>query len=160
MPQAENSISNIQRLKKEYESRQQLIALAEPIKAKRVVRPPRKKLCPKAWYRQYLASAHWKAFRLSVIAQRGTHCELCKALNIKPEVHHLNYQCVGREVESDVIVLCGDCHRLSHDQPTTAQLRERFALKEGITSCHTPKWMRENNPAKCHTIHDLIRCIA
>lgn len=71
-------------------------------------------------YREYLKSDHWRAFRQEAISRAGGVCGHC--LNRRPDlhVHHLTYERRGSEHIKDVMVLCGECHRLVHgDDPLT-----------------------------------------
>ena len=65
-------------------------------------------------YDDYLCSEHWKRFRIkfyTVTKQRK--CAVCqKGKNL--QLHHLTYKRLGREKISDVIALCGKCHKLEH----------------------------------------------
>lgn len=65
-----------------------------------------------AWYRAYLKSDKWKAFRARIVAKRVC-CEKCKS-KVRMQLHHLNYARVGRELPSDVQLLCFKCHKKEH----------------------------------------------
>lgn len=66
-------------------------------------------------YAKYLASQAWQAKKIEVIAKRGRHCELCSTYTAKKiDVHHLSYQRVGHELDSDLQVLCDACHCMQH----------------------------------------------
>lgn len=64
-------------------------------------------------YREYLLSDHWTQFRLLILARRGRWCEDCGSTD-RLDVHHLTYERVGAERESDVQVLCRSCHEKRH----------------------------------------------
>ena len=61
------------------------------------------------WYSKYLRSPVWSAFRARIIAKRK-QCAKCGAKR-NFRLHHLNYLRVGKELESDVELLCVRCHR-------------------------------------------------
>lgn len=64
-------------------------------------------------YHEYLISPHWLKFKKEVLKHYGKKCSRCgdtKKLN----VHHLNYECLGKETFNDVVVLCQSCHRKEH----------------------------------------------
>jgi 5-methylcytosine-specific restriction endonuclease McrA len=66
-------------------------------------------------YWQYLFSPHWEATRRRAL-QRMPQCQLCEAER-RLDVHHLTYQRLGWEKESDLIVLCSRCHEWVHANP-------------------------------------------
>ncbi len=65
-------------------------------------------------YTAYLKSQYWLKFRKNVLAHRGRICEECKTATRKVHVHHLTYDRLGHEVDSDVQVLCEACHDAKH----------------------------------------------
>lgn len=72
-------------------------------------------------YRAYLLSPEWRVFRLTTLAERGGACEVCKAFTKHPQIHHLTYARLGKELPTDVVVTCDDCHRKYHGIPTAAE---------------------------------------
>lgn len=66
-------------------------------------------------YTAYLKSKHWKLFkkRFKESSYYRGRCFIChKEKNI--HFHHLTYERIGKENLSDVIELCGLCHRNVH----------------------------------------------
>lgn len=64
-------------------------------------------------YKRYINSTVWKKTRLRIIADRGGKCERCD--NIKSlQVHHLTYENMGNELDTDLEVLCRTCHNKEH----------------------------------------------
>ena len=66
------------------------------------------------WYKNYLQSPIWiekrnEALRLS--KYRCSRCGVSEHLN----VHHLNYNNIGGESQSDLFVCCRNCHQLFHN---------------------------------------------
>ncbi len=65
-------------------------------------------------YQQYLKTDHWKMkreeFFLKVASKR---CHVCFAES-KLNVHHRTYKRLGKELDSDLIVFCQDCHHALH----------------------------------------------
>lgn len=59
-------------------------------------------------YVEYMKSPEWQERRLEFLKNADYICEGCgeKASH----VHHTNYDSLGDEEESDVQVLCRDCH--------------------------------------------------
>lgn len=67
----------------------------------------------KEWYRSYLRSSHWRAVRLQAVQRAGHRCEEC-GVRGRLEVHHLTYERLGRERDTDIAALCPACHRKEH----------------------------------------------
>lgn len=64
-------------------------------------------------YADYLATSHWLRVRTLALEQAGHTCDLCGRAD-RLEVHHRTYERLGFERQSDLIVLCQDCHRDHH----------------------------------------------
>lgn len=71
-------------------------------------------------YRTYLESEAWRERKQALFNARGRRCERCGVRagqrydNLKPiilHVHHLTYIRLGHELDSDLQILCGPCHR-------------------------------------------------
>ena len=75
-------------------------------------------------YRGYLGTAHWKAFREKIYSKRRS-CENCGA-HWKLNVHHLNYDHLWDERETDVVVLCERCHYAIHPEKRTSYTVKSF----------------------------------
>lgn len=73
-------------------------------------------------YADYLNTDHWRALRERKLLRSGRLCQsrpICifEAYDSEPrklDVHHLTYVRLGRELESDLIVLCRYCHANEH----------------------------------------------
>jgi hypothetical protein len=88
----------------------------------------------KARYLRYIMSEEWRVFHLGIIARRGSRCEVCgKQLSI-PQAHHLTYERIGRERDSDVVMTCDDCHRRYHGKPSIAKMRLKFLADKSTNS--------------------------
>ena len=64
-------------------------------------------------YEAYLCSPEWAAKRLAVLRRARNTCEKCKASRAT-QVHHLTYIRKYRELLTDLIALCGECHEAIH----------------------------------------------
>jgi 5-methylcytosine-specific restriction endonuclease McrA len=64
-------------------------------------------------YAEYLKTAHWQRVRTLALEQAGYACDLC-GHSEQLEVHHRTYERLGFERQSDLLVLCHDCHRDHH----------------------------------------------
>lgn len=74
-------------------------------------------------YQKFIRSPYWQTVRRHVIEQKGNKCSECETIE-GLHVHHLTYQHHGQEHlywQSDLIILCGDCH-LNHHQVERARL--------------------------------------
>jgi hypothetical protein len=66
-------------------------------------------------YEDYLQTEHWQTVRYDALERAEHHCMVCCDRYSNLEVHHNNYNRVGCEMPSDVIVLCDSCHEKFHD---------------------------------------------
>ena len=71
-------------------------------------------------YAAYLASEHWRQFRLNLLAAEGGRCQDCQHTGLRVQVHHLHYNSVGHEQRQDVLVLCRDCHAKRHNSSSSS----------------------------------------
>jgi 5-methylcytosine-specific restriction endonuclease McrA len=65
-------------------------------------------------YQQYLRTPHWQAMRKRALLRAGFQCKRCEVRGQRLDVHHLSYDRLGRELESDLTVLCELCHAGEH----------------------------------------------
>lgn len=86
-------------------------------------------------YRNYLNSAAWHKRRRQRLLLADGKCEFCPTLEYKwhlipgdrcsstdrLEVHHLHYNTLGHEADSDLEVLCRKHHILRHVMETTCE---------------------------------------
>lgn len=63
-------------------------------------------------YQEYLKSDHWKKISRQAIGIKK-RCQQC-AFPYELNVHHQNYERLGRELITDLIVLCRACHARHH----------------------------------------------
>ena len=59
-------------------------------------------------YVEYMKSEEWQVKRKELLEAASYLCEDCG--EIANQVHHVNYDSLGEEEDSDVQVLCEDCH--------------------------------------------------
>jgi hypothetical protein len=64
-------------------------------------------------YNEYLQTPEWQEKRAEARARAGGRCQVCNSLG-PLDVHHRTYERRGAERESDLIVLCRNCHELFH----------------------------------------------
>lgn len=72
-------------------------------------------------YGDYLRTPEWCERRAKAIKRASGRCQLCSS-GRRLNVHHRTYSRRGAEYDSDLIVLCEECHH---------QFHERQALAEG-----------------------------
>lgn len=75
----------------------------------------------KANYQKYLKIDCWKTRRDEYLRVHGKQCELCGAQEemipgtVAPvQLHHLTYERLGCELDSDLVAACERCHRAMH----------------------------------------------
>lgn len=64
-------------------------------------------------YQAYLQTPQWKQKRIDKFSQVGYECQLCPS-KTRLQVHHRTYKRLGRELLSDLTVLCEKCHKIFH----------------------------------------------
>ncbi len=60
-------------------------------------------------YERYLTTGHWRTTRNAALKRAGYRCAKCTA-GRNLQVHHLSYDRLGAETDSDLEVLCRGCH--------------------------------------------------
>jgi hypothetical protein len=66
-------------------------------------------------YADYLKTPHWQDVREAALKAADYRCQVCYSPD-KIQVHHRTYDRRGRELPSDVTVLCDTCHGLYHSR--------------------------------------------
>jgi hypothetical protein len=91
------------------------VAAEEPGPASRqVVSPTRLDELRAMSEREYVRSEEWRRTRAAALARAGHRCIMDRSHTEDLEVHHNTYERRGAELASDLVVLCGSCHRLHH----------------------------------------------
>ena len=62
----------------------------------------------------YMRSSAWKLRKLATLMVQNDQCKLCSSTH-DLQLHHLTYERLGNEYQSDLVVLCGQCHQNQHD---------------------------------------------
>ena len=66
-------------------------------------------------YQDYLRSRTWDRIRRAALKRDRYHCQLNAKHTGPLHVHHNNYDRVGgKELASDLITLCENCHKMVH----------------------------------------------
>jgi len=87
---------------------------ARLIQRYKVTAVPQPKQWTKQLYAEYLQSTHWQAFRLKALQHYRHKCMVCGADDKPLELHHNDYNRLGGELLTDVVPLCGECHKRHH----------------------------------------------
>jgi len=67
-------------------------------------------------YKQYLQTEHWRTISRLRREFDGDSCAICSS-EYPLQVHHRTYErCPYMERLSDIVTLCGACHKLYHKQ--------------------------------------------
>jgi 5-methylcytosine-specific restriction endonuclease McrA len=80
-------------------------------------------------YKEYLKSDHWVKTKNLALQRSGNKCQLCSS-KTKLNVHHNNYKNLGKEKETDLIVLCKLCHQKFHNKNVTIKFKDVPYAKE------------------------------
>ncbi len=64
-------------------------------------------------YQKYLNGPEWQKKRILIFIRDGYLCQKCKKENAT-QVHHKSYANIFKEPLSDLMSVCGSCHRLIH----------------------------------------------
>lgn len=73
-------------------------------------------------YREYLKTEEWEVRRQAALRRADYRCQVCNApRSARLNVHHRTYERRGIELESDLTVLCEDCHSLFHEHGKLAK---------------------------------------
>ena len=84
-------------------------------------------------YAAALASTHWKELIKIALARSNATCESCRRSpfdSMKPihlSLHHLTYERLEKELETDVILLCEDCHKAADARRAQETAMQRSA---------------------------------
>jgi len=66
-------------------------------------------------YQAYLSTPEWQVLRRLKLIEAGGRCQVCNN-NGEMHVHHRTYARLGKELLSDLTVLCSECHNIFHDK--------------------------------------------
>jgi len=64
-------------------------------------------------YAAYISSEKWQIRRKRALVLAANKCQVC-ASTMQLKVHHNEYDRLGNEADSDLVVLCARCHHLLH----------------------------------------------
>jgi RNase P subunit RPR2 len=85
-------------------------------------------------YNDYLSSKEWFDLCRRLKAEAHNICQRCGKYYPFLEVHHVTYTRLGHEKDSDLRVLCHDCHQVED--------YERREKKDGANEKRFQTWMK------------------
>lgn len=72
-------------------------------------------------YYKYLESSKWAKKKRIILKRANGMCEICK--RDKPlQIHHKTYIRLFAERPSDLLAICGECHKLVHSLLTEKEI--------------------------------------
>jgi 5-methylcytosine-specific restriction endonuclease McrA len=80
-------------------------------------------------YLDYLDSDYWRARRILKMRSAGFKCQRCGGRK-NLQVHHRSYERLGRELDSDLELLCRNCHEAEHEGMIAADSHLRAIATE------------------------------
>lgn len=82
-------------------------------------------------YKEYLKTDHWRQRRIDIYRICDRKCQLCgKSLDLPDaNVHHKTYDHVGNELDSDLVLLCQECHKKVHGIETRKRRKKSWKEK-------------------------------
>jgi hypothetical protein len=108
-------------------------------------------------YRLYLDSMWWQRRRYAKLQTVGSKCRRCAAVTTIVNVHHITYERLGAERDSDLEVLCHDCHEKHHAEESAKQNLAKYAMLAFETvrldQPTTYSDMRYAFEARCRDLH-------
>lgn len=75
-------------------------------------------------YQEYLKTPHWWTVKEEKLKAIGRKCQVCRSEE-SLQVHHLNYDNLYHEKDSDLLVLCESCHIKETESPFIVELLQR-----------------------------------
>ncbi|MCP3924502.1 MAG: HNH endonuclease [Desulfobacterales bacterium] len=80
-------------------------------------------------HRAFINSPEWEEIRQRLFKSRGKQCEICGEKR-GVQVHHINYDRFGgEELDTDLIILCGNHHMKAHGLRKESNLEKFLRLE-------------------------------
>lgn len=94
-------------------------------------------------YAEYQKGEHWITFRETYFKTHSKICCHCRN-DRRIGLHHITYDRLGAELETDVVPLCWGCHRRTHEliKEGKCWLNEAHLHLDGSLPCRKPKAKR------------------
>lgn len=87
---------------------------SEEQRLRRLARQARTAQLRKMPFSEYRLQPEWKTRRTATLARARYRCQVCRAGDVRLDVHHNTYERYGDESDFDLVALCGGCHGLFH----------------------------------------------
>lgn len=97
-------------------------------------------------YEKHLKSAQWKNTRRDLFRLRGEKCEVCGRRAANLEIHHLTYERLGKELPSDLKIVCKKCHEDEDQKRKMEVYAKREARRE---SAAFSTWFEKKTGMEC-----------
>ena len=65
-------------------------------------------------YHEYIHSEMWRSKKAQIIRDAHYRCQECGS-TMRLQCHHISYERLGKELDSDLAVLCEVCHKELHN---------------------------------------------
>jgi hypothetical protein len=95
----------------------------------------------KSKYLAYINSKEWKELKLDLLIKRGCRCEKC-GIDKQPnliQVHHLTYDRLYNELETDLLLVCGKCHKEIHNIKDKKKTQKKPNIKKQKQNIPSPE---------------------
>jgi 5-methylcytosine-specific restriction endonuclease McrA len=69
-------------------------------------------------YMRYLQSSDWRKRRKRLIKEACGCCQRCGRERKALQVHHITYERLGCELDTDLMVVCPACHKVLEREKT------------------------------------------
>lgn len=99
-------------------------------------------------YHAYLRTPEWRRARAAALVRAGNACSLDVTHTDDLEVHHRTYERLGRELASDLVVLCRSCHRLHHREAGRSRRPPDTAARSTPPPTTRPRRPAEARPTR------------
>lgn len=80
-------------------------------------------------YVKYLKSKHWENLRDRLIGDKKV-CSACGYVVPVVQLHHMTYDRLGHELDSDLAILCPNCHMIVHDAKNQQTGKKKSAKRK------------------------------
>ena len=121
-------------------------------------------------YNEYIKSSGWMAKAQAAKQRAGQKCQLCgaKRKDVQLDTHHNTYQRLGREKNTDLLVLCHPCHMRHEDKlpkPDVEQLPLNGtngavdAVESVVNAVTLPEWDTMTDDEKVEEAKRLCKAV-
>ena len=114
-------------------------------------------------YHEYIKSPGWLAKAQAAKQRAGQKCQLCgaKRKDVQLDTHHNTYQRLGREKNTDLLVLCHPCH-MRHEDKLPKPDGEQLPLNGtngAVNAVTLPEWDTMSDDEKVDEAKRLCKAV-